>query len=210
MAISEHRRQKKLANKKKKRKLPARSARDLLAAMPVASRYAQFPVHECLVPDALFESGMGSVIWARRTPEGMIATSVFLVDVFCLGVKDALVHVSSALDYEHRLRSRFVQMNGLQEFESLHPACARKLIEGAVRYADTLGFPPHADYQNAKGIFGDIDLEACPTAFTYGQNGKPFYIRGPSESVVQAQRIVKQLDRVCGTGNFDYLVASDE
>jgi hypothetical protein len=210
MAISEHRRQKKLANKKKKRKLPARSARGLPAAMPVASSYSQFPVHECLVPDALFESGVGSVVWARRTPEGMISTSVFLVDVFCLGVKDAFVDVSSALDYERRLKSRFIEMNGLQEFENLHPACVRKLIEGAVRFADTLGFAPHADYRNAKGIFGDVDSQACPTAFTYGQHGKPFYIRGPSESISQARGIVKQLARVCGTGNFDYLVASDE
>lgn len=210
MAISEQRRQKKLANKKKKRKLTARPAGDVAAAMPVASSYAQFPVHECLVPDALFDTGVGSVIWARRTPEGMIAASAFLVDVFCLGVKDALFDVRSALDYERRLKSRFIEINGLQEFESLHPACVRKLIEGAVRYADTLGFSPHADYRNAKGIFGDVDAQACPTAFAYGQHGKPFYIRGPSESVPQATRIVKQLDRVCGTGNFNFLVASDE
>jgi len=211
MVISEQRRQKKLANKKKKRKLTARMVRDLPATMPMpmASRYGDFPVHECLVPDALFEGGLGSVIWARRTPEGMIATCVFLVDVFCLGVKDAFVQVSSALDYEHGLKPRIIEVNGFQEFVNLPPACARELIEGAVRYADALGFPPHADYQNAQGIFGHADPGACPTAFTYGQNGKPFYVRGPSESIAQSKRIIAQLDRVCGPGNFDFFVMSN-
>lgn len=208
MAISEQRRQKKLANKKKKRKLPARSGRDVSTTAPVASSYSEFPVHECLVPEALFDTGVGSVTWARRTPEGMIATCVFLIDVFCLGVKDAFVEVSSAVDYEHLLKARLIEANG--SLENLDPTCARKLIEGAVRYADALGFPPHPDYQNAKRIFGDIDPEACPTAFAYGQDGKPFYIRGPNESIPQAKRIIKQLGTACGPGNFHYLVPTGE
>jgi len=44
----------------------------------------------------------------------------------------------------------------------------------------------------------------------YGSDGKPFYIRGPKESVSQAKRIVDQLQRKCGEGNFEYLIAVDE
>ncbi|MCG5526050.1 hypothetical protein LRB11_14085 [Ectothiorhodospira haloalkaliphila] len=207
MAISENRRQKKLAKKKKKRKLSARSER-AAPAMTVASNYSQFPVHECLVPDALFDCGLGPVIWARRTPDGMIASSVFLVDVYCLGVKDAFVQVCSQLEYEHRLKPRFTDLLGFQEFEILAPECARKLIEGVVQYADELEFSPHADYQNAKGIFGDVDPDVCPTSFAFGHNGKPLYIRGPGESIAQAERIIDRLERLCGPGNFDYLLSS--
>jgi len=210
MAISEQKRQKKLQQKKKKRKLLGKAARASFTSGKKALNYSKFPVHECLVPEGLFDTGLGTVIWTRRTPHGSIAISAFIVDVFCLGVKNALFNISSEQDYESTVKPRLTQTHGDQAFQNIHPSCARKLIEGAISYAEKLGFSPHRDYQNVKGIFGDIDSHACPTSFTYGSDGKPFYIRGPKESISQAKRIVDQLHRKCGEGNFEYLVAVDE
>ncbi len=210
MAISGQQRQKKLQQKKKKRKLLGKAARASLASGHEALSYSKSPVHECLVPEGLFETGLGTVIWTRRTPHGSIAISAFIVDVFCLGVKNALFNISSEQDYESTVKPRLTQTHGDQAFQNIHPSCARKLIEGAISYAEKLGFSPHRDYKNAKGIFGDIDGHGCPTRFTYGSNGKPFYIRGPKESISQAKRIVDQLHRKCGEGNFEYLLALDE
>jgi hypothetical protein len=210
MAISEKRKQKKLQDKKRKRKaLLGKAARASVISGHKAVSYSGFPVHECLAPEGLFETGLGSVIWTRRTPHGTIAISAFIVDVFCLGVKDAFFHVRSEGEYESTVKPSLTQAHG-QAFHNVHPSCARKLIEGAVRYAEELGFSPHQDYQNAKGIFGDIDADACPTEFTYGRDGKPFYIRGPNESVSRAKGIVDQLQRKCGEGNFEYLLPPNE
>ncbi len=210
MAISERRRQKKLEERKKKRKGLRSPVQTALTSEHKASSYSKFPVHECLVPERLFETGIGTVIWARRTPRGAIATSAFVVDVFCLGVKNAFFHISTEQLYENTVKLRLKKAHEDQAFQRMHPTCARKLIEGAISYAGELGFSPHRDYQNAKGIFGDVDGHACPTTFTYGLEGKPFYTRGPNESTLQAKRIVEQLDRKCGQGNFDYLVTLDE
>jgi hypothetical protein len=79
-----------------------------------------------------------------------------------------------------------------------------------VRYAADLGFTAHPDYRNAQGIFGDVDAQACPTRFTYGMDGKPFYIRGPNESPTQAKKIVARLRAQCGEGNFHYLIEAGE
>jgi hypothetical protein len=86
----------------------------------------------------------------------------------------------------------------------------KKLIEGAIHYAEELGFSPHRDYHNAKNIFGDIDPSVCPVKYTYGKDGKPFYIRGPNESSSQASKIVDQLHTRCGEGNYNYLVTLGE
>ena len=202
MAISEQKRQKKLQQKKKKRELLGKAARASLTSRQKALSYSKFPVHECLVPEGLFDTGLGTVIWTRRTPHGSIAISAFIVDVFCFGVKNALFNISSEQDYESTVKPRLIQTHRDQAFQNIHPSCARKLIEGAISYAEELGFSPHLDYHNAKGIFGDVDGHACPTRFTYGSNGKPFYIRGPNESISQSKRIVDQLQRRCGEGNF--------
>ena len=207
MGISEQQRQKKLQQKKKKRKKINSSGGSIEHK---ASAYSKFPIHECLVPENLFENGLGTVIWTRRTPQNSIAVSAFIVDVFCLGVKNALFNVSSEQHYENTVKPRLTEAHEDQVFEYIHPSCARKLIEGAISYAKNLGFAAHRDYRNAQGIFGDIDAQACPAQFTYGSDGIPFYIRGPNESISQARRIIDQLHLKCGEGNFHYLVATDE
>ena len=178
--------------------------------MTKASAYARFPIYECLVPEELFEIGLGNVIVARKAPYGKIALSPFVVDVFCLGVKNAFFNVSDEDDYEEDIKVRLIESHSGQGFVNIHPSCARKLIEGAVAYAEELGFRPHSDYRNAKGIFGDIDPGACPENYIYGKGGKPFYLRGPNESPSMTKRIINQLHKKCGKDGYHYMVELDE
>ena len=209
MALTAKQKQKKLEKKNKKRKLKKSSAVGT-KLNGKASDYAKFPIHECIVPNSLFEIGIGNILVSRRLPDGSIALSAFVVDVFCLGVKNAFFKLSSEFEYEHTIKAQLIQAHNDQSFENLHPSCSRKLIEGAVRYAKDLGFSPHSDYKKAKGIFGDFDDSVCPVKYTYGQDGKPLYIRGPNESTVQAKRIVDQLHKKCGEGNYNFIVSNDD
>jgi len=45
-----------------------------------------------------------------------------------------------------------------------------------------------------------------PYQLTFGKNGKPFFVAGPHDN---AARILKQLEKTAGQGNYDYLVLSD-
>src|SRR4029077_20110405 len=86
----------------------------------------------------------------------------------------------------------------------MEPACARKLVEGAVAYAHELGFAPHPDYQTAKVIFGDIDSSQCEEEFEYGKDGKPFFFAGPNDSPARCRQILDTLARTRGQGNFHF------
>lgn len=162
---------------------------------------AAAPVHETLVPSNLFEQGLGNLVFSRALPDGRIAMAVFLLDMYCLGVKSAFIAVAGRSEYGLRL-SRW---SG-ERLQPVQPACFRKLVEGGVEYARELGFKPDADYALASKIFGDVRSADCPTRFVYGHNGKPFYISGPNESPDQVRAIIEQLKRRLGTGNFDFLV----
>jgi hypothetical protein len=163
---------------------------------------AHSPIHEALVPAELFKQGIGNLVFSRLLPDGRIALGAFLLDVFCLGAKNAFVAVVSKGDYAMRLK-RWTAAESLRPIE---PACFRKLVEGGVAYARDLGFNPHADYALAGQIFGDVESTACPMPFEYGRDGKPFHVSGPHETATQVQSILDQLERRVGTGNFDYLV----
>jgi hypothetical protein len=203
MAISEQQRQKKLAKKKQKR---SSAAKKITPSMTKAKPFAH--IHECLIPDDLFTAGIGELVMARRTPSGDIAMSAFVLDVFCLGVKDAMFMVMPEYEYEQKIKQRMIG-TGDRTFEKLHQASAKKLLDGVISFAKELGFTPHPDYKNAYDIFGDIEASASPVKYTYGRKGRPFYINGPYESQSDIQRIIKTLTKSCGEDGFDMLYRLD-
>jgi hypothetical protein len=202
MAISEQQRQKKLAKKKQKR---GATVKKITPSMKKAKPYASYPIHECLIPNDLFISGIGELVVTRRIPNGDIAMSAFVIDVFCLGVKDAMFMVLPESEYEHRIKGR-MSATGDRGFEKLHQTCAKKLLDGMVDYAKELGFTPHPDYKNANEIFGNIDASVCPVKYAYGKEGKPFYMNGPYESPADIERIINALTKECGRGGFNTLL----
>ena len=160
------------------------------------------PVHECLIPDTLFEKGLGNLYFTRLMPDGRISAGIFLVDIFCLGVKDAFLTIVEKYQYESQLKNR----PGQEQFVPTSPACFRKLVEGAVAYARDLGFEPHRDYAEARQIFGDQETASCTQEFEYGHEGKPLYISGPNESPARSKAIVEHLRQRKGEDGFHFLM----
>jgi DDE superfamily endonuclease len=58
---------------------------------------ARAPVRTCVMAEGLFADGIGWVVLARTLPSGQVGASFFLVDVWCLGVKDAWAASSRCL-----------------------------------------------------------------------------------------------------------------
>ena len=103
-----------------------------------------------------------------------------------------------------------IARNG-RNLDRIHQSCAKKLLQGAVEYAKNLGFSSHSDYKKAVPLFGSsIEVSVCPVQYDYGKEGKPFYIRGPNESIREAKNIVNKLHDKCGEGGFDFMIQIDD
>jgi hypothetical protein len=149
---------------------------------------------------------MGTGVFTRLLPSGEIALSFFLLDVFCLGVKDAhfaVVSEEQYLDFKAKTASN-------QPFVEISPHCLVKLILCAIDYAGDLGFPPHKDYHKAKVVFGTIQGDECGKTFEFGQDGKPFYIAGPTDTPAKIARIKSQLERAVGADGYHYMHPFEE
>lgn len=168
------------------------------------TRAGTYPVYEALIPKRLFEVGLGNVLISRRMGN-TVAAGVFLVDLFCLGVKNATSIICSSQEYQ----AKFADFRIHEELIPIQPACARKLIEGAIVYAQDLGFSPHEDYLVAKTILGDIDPNACSSSFHFGKDGKPYFFAGPNETPLRCQEIINTLTKRCGPDGFHYLIGMD-
>lgn len=143
--------------------------------------------------------GIGPVLVVRKLRNKRTA-ALFLVDYYCLGVKNAEhFELSSDEKYRRLLREAFSQF--AEGAVQISLTQAQAIVFGSEDYARKLGFEPHRDYAKSKPILG-----GRPNALTdldFGRDGKPFYFDGPYDN---PQKIIKTLEQSVGVGNFDYMV----
>ncbi|MBV9858937.1 MAG: hypothetical protein JO038_02370 [Alphaproteobacteria bacterium] len=156
------------------------------------------PLHCCLMQAALFEHGIGVVLLARQLETGALAIAAFLVDVFCLGIKDVGFQVIQKSELGGYLR----MIDETMPMTPIDPSYARKLLSDAAAYAARLGLRPPRDFAAIEQLFGGFSSEVCTETFRFGCNGKPLYAPGPSESVAQIRRRVATLMRTLGPDGF--------
>lgn len=149
----------------------------------------RWPIAAALVPVDLWTMGIGNLLLARRMPDGQLACAIFLVDVFALGVKDAVWKVVGPGQF-NAMRREF-EAHG--RFEEVAPERFAKLIYRAADYGQSLGFSPHRDFRHAQRLLAGIDPSLCPDEFEFGKEGRPLYIRGPSESMDEARIIAARV-----------------
>lgn len=158
-----------------------------------ARRAASAPILCCLLQgafeDGAVDGGIASVVLARGRPGGSAATAVFLVDTFCLGIKDVLFHDLDA----SRLAELREAMSAATPVAPVAPELARKLLRDAAGWAAGVGFKPHRDFVAVEQIFGGVDADVCEAEFVFGLDGAPFYVPGPSETPAQVKRRFAQM-----------------
>jgi hypothetical protein len=143
-------------------------------------------------------SGLCQVLVVRCENHQYIVTS-YLIDYWCLGVKDALLKKCDRQKYLMLLEH---SKNLFQEdLEEISLEQAQSIVFGAVDYAANLGFQPHADFERAKENLGPR-LEAL-LPVTFGLDGQPSYISGPHDN---PDKIIRTLKANVGDGNFDFTV----
>lgn len=145
--------------------------------------------------------GLVSVLVTRQERYGRVRLCGWLVDVWCLGVKDVVgprvIDERRAAEFTRAYFTAY-QAPPLQVPVEL----ARHLVFGAVAYARSLGFEPPAGFEATAGQLGPW---ADPSAIGFGRDGKPFFVQGPHDNVAT---ILSTLERSVGRDNFHFLVSA--
>ncbi len=190
-------------NKRAKEKQKVAARRKSLSPLAVFNALDGSVVGRCAVHERMDEDGITNLFVSREFPNGMTVLAVFLVDLKCLGVKDVIFESTNAGGAAEMYRK--VYRNSGSPVP-VTPAEAKKLCVGAVAFAAKYGLAPHPDYAQAAKIFDGIDESTCATEFTFGKDGKPFYIAGPHDSQVRQKRILDTLERTAGRGGYDFVL----
>ncbi|WP_145168320.1 hypothetical protein [Rubripirellula lacrimiformis] len=208
MATKEQQRQKKLAKKRSKelakKKAAAREKNRMQSFSGQLSSAIEGSIERCLVAEDLLnsDSKFGTVFITRRMPDGRVAAVRFLIDGFCMGVKNC----NAMFCFPSQLTE--LLENSPETMMAITPPAARRLVEQAAAYARQFDILPHPDYDKLTAIFGDIDPNECSTDFVFGRDGQPVYIAGPGENEQRIGEIIEKLSATAGEGN--YIVEYDE
>jgi len=186
-----------MSKKNKQAALPAKPAGGLALA-------AKWPVYEVLLSRGWEQqAALITILVARRSPmSNKVAAGLFLVDLACLGVKSAQVKLfAGPAEYSAGLRAHALKIQPMAPAEFNLVA---KIIATGLEYAANLGFKPDPVFAQTQHLLGGADPAACDTPVpTGGTEGKPLFVSGPYDD---ARRIVDQLTRAVGAGNFHYMV----
>lgn len=210
MPNNEKRRQKSLqkhaAKRKAKKHAVARAGGSLTPERAELRLAAGWPLFDCLVSTDWDEEGkLAQVIVARRGPLGEIAGASFLMDLGCLGAKDAFALLfTSERDYRQRLREPAEARMGMKKADL---NLAARIVRDGIAYARGLGFSPHRDYYEAAPLLDGADPDAEKKQVPVGgKDGKPLFVAGPYDDV---PRILAKLERAVGPDGFHFTAPLD-
>jgi hypothetical protein len=151
-------------------------------------RACGLPIQHCAMTAGLFEMGMGTLVLARGVSGDHLYCGVFLLDTFCLGIKDAFFRAFPIEALE--------QLNSGVPLLAVEPSYARKLLRDLAAWSRSLGFSPGGDFSAVEGLFGDVSAQECDVSFHFGTHSGPVYLPGPSDSFRQMrERLADLLSR---------------
>lgn len=205
MTINQRKRQKALLKKRRKdkerrkKRLRSSGSNEYSHKVRLIKNAKTYPLFECMIDEGWQDRGLAQILISRRQPNNKLIFGVYLVDIYCLGLKNTFCNANISPEEYKRIK--------LSSFKDTVlipclPAKACRIIIGAIEYAKRLGFEPQKDFYLSKFILDGLPDTDCDFTLEFGREGKPFYIAGPDDDF---KTIIDTLRKSVGEGNFDFM-----
>lgn len=120
------------------------------------------------------EAGSASIFVLRRVPgRGGHALAAFLIDLWCIGLKDAWGRLDITYD---EFRERLDRAPAEVEYVPVDIATVRRLVAGSIRFTEQNGFRLPPRYERWTALLGDIGSPATAELSDFGVDGKLRFI----------------------------------
>ena len=187
-----------MAQKKKKKSAPQQGPISPEKYIRLHAR--ELPIYKCYMPQEGSAQGMSEIVVSRKRPNGKILFGVYLIDTYCLGVKDVMYHYDYDVEeFEKLVEKVFSRFEGYVECPY---SDAHNFIYSAIEFAADAGLNPAQDFDKVGEYILEEDTDDIPLKhYPMGHDGKYLLIEGPTHA---ERKYVKMLRERLGD-NFDYI-----
>lgn len=173
----------------------------------IRKKSRNLPISQCYINDDWKEGGLASICIVREHASGNISMCMYMVDIFCLGVKDTFFQYNIST---YELEEYLDRMRNDLDLISIPYDLAHNIIFAAEEFAEEYGIKPHKDFTLTTRFFLEEDDENIPLIeIECGRDGKPFYINNGYENKVREAQILNLLNKTAGEGNYHFTVNGD-
>jgi hypothetical protein len=167
----------------------------------------EYPILGSWIMSGWKKEGITPVVIARQQEPGKVIFAVCMVDLYCLGIKDAYANA----DFSEAKFMRELPRMCSNAPEPCSVELAHEIIYGGLEYAQRYGFQPHRDFtaQMCDQVLDPPDAHARTNKVKFGKKGKPFFISGPYDDERRSKFVIDTLLRTAGDGNFDFVASLD-
>jgi len=170
----------------------------------IRQKSKKLPVYKCLINKDWEEEKLCNIFITRQHVNGNVTVCMYLVDLYCLGVKDTFFHFNIPYREIERMTSQAETGSVFIEvpYELVH-----NILFAGLEFAEEYGFEPHKDFTSITSYFLEEDDENIPLMDIEcgGDDGKPFYVDAGYEMPARVNQIIVQLRNTAGEGNFHYV-----
>lgn len=153
---------------------------------------SKFPVYECKVLESWEEKGISPVFVVRELTKDSYVFVSYLVDFWCLGLKDTIFKFGIS---KRDLTQIYSRSNDLV---TISYQDARSLILGAIDFAKAIDIAPHSSWSGIPSSFIEANL-TYQKKFSFGKDGKPFYFSGPNDyELYNVEDVISKVSKAKG------------
>ena len=156
-------------------------------------------IGKCYISDGFDDVGEGHIIVTRLHTGGNVSAGVFLVDKYCLGVKDSFYRLRMP-DYE--FEEMLDAYNGGLGLDEISYEEAHNRIYGAVAYAEEAGIAPDKSFSLTQYLLEEDTDDIPLIEYEYGKDGMHHLV---VHSNLEASRYLPLLEKNLGD-NFTYAI----
>ncbi len=167
----------------------------------IETKARNLPIHKCFINRDWQSSKMANVIVMRKHVNGNVTVGIYLIDLLCLGVKDAHFLFNEP---EDKVLEYFE--NSLQEVDY---NLAHNIVYAGHDFAMEYDIQPHPDFKTVKNILEEDDDNIPLIEVEVGdRNGLPSLILQPGQEF-KYRHVYEKLTSKLGKDNFNYYVGDN-
>lgn len=169
----------------------------------IKTRARLLPIGKCYITQNWEEAGIANIIVTRIHTNGNITYGAYLIDIKCLGIKNAFYqfNISEDIIYDILDPGEFIEV----DYNMAH-----NIIYGSEAFANDYGFKPNKDWGIAQFILEEDDERIPIIDVEFGEDGIPAFYVGPSDTPETIKRTLATLDKNAGLGNYLFIDIDDD